>query len=224
MLTAQATLIIAGVAFVAVAITGSRQFAQIKIPELKLWSRLTLGIIGAGLFPCAFLIPTVTGQSSDPGFAASTSPASPTGAGTRDGNSSVPAVSRSSRLRNPTPTPGTPIVIIDTPRNNADVSYKGFATTGTVSSLGTGILWLFDDDGGSNYSIDEPVTATTSGEWYASEGNLGHLSKITIAIVLANQSCNRKLNQLNTVKQYNLSGLPSGCHIVAEVTVKVTRQ
>jgi hypothetical protein len=172
MITAQAALIIAGVAFVAVAITGSRQFVKVVIPELKLWSRGALGIIGAGLFACAFLVPTVTGQSSDQVPTASNPTVAPLGAGPT--NSPVAAVSKSAGSTNETPTPGTPTVIIDTPKNNAEVPERGFPVKGTVSSLGTGALWLFDADGGTNYTIDEPVTVTAlSGKWLASEGNVG---------------------------------------------------
>jgi hypothetical protein len=63
MFTAQVVLIIAAVAFVALAIAGSAQFVQIKFPELKPWSRWLLGIAGAGLFAAAFLIPSVANQS-----------------------------------------------------------------------------------------------------------------------------------------------------------------
>jgi hypothetical protein len=222
MLTAQAALIIAGVAFVAVGITGAQQFVQIKIPELKPGSRWALGIIGAGMFACAFLIPTVTGSSSDQGSASA-----PQG-GSTTSDSPIPIVSKSSESANPALIPRAPIVIIDSPKKNADVPEAGFNISGTVSSLGIATLWLFDYDGGSNYTIDEPVSVT-SGNWSASDGSQGGSSvdlplKLVIAIVAANQSCNATLNQLNAASRFNVSALPSGCKVVAENTVNVTKQ
>jgi hypothetical protein len=219
MLTAQAALIIAGVAFVAVAITGSQQFVQIKIPELGLKSRWALGITGAGFFACAFVIPTVTGQSSGQTPAAST----PQGGGSPS-NSQLPVLSQPSKSASPRPTSEEPTVIIDTPRNSTQVPESGFTTTGTVSSLGTGVLWLFDYDQGTAYTIDEPVSVTLSGKWQASDGPFGKSDpSVTIAIVVANRSCNNELNQLNGAGKYNVSALPAGCKVVAETTVEISR-
>jgi hypothetical protein len=216
MVTAQAVLIIAGVAFVAVAITGIRQVRIFEIPKLNGWSRGALGMMGGGLFACAFLIPTVTDQPSGQTPIASNPTVPPVGAGTPS-NSPVPVMSQ------PSPPPRTPAVTIDAPKSSAEVSENGFQARGTVSvsSLGTDALWLFDQNG-SSYYIDEQVTVPSSGKWYATEGSIkGDAgSALTIAIVLANQSCN---SRLSSAKNSYLGSLPPGCKRVAEITVNVTK-
>jgi hypothetical protein len=216
MVTAQASLIIAGAVFVAVAITNVHHVWTIEIPDLKTWNRLLLGTIGSGLFACAFLIPAVTGQS--PGSANSNANAAPARAGAASA-SPLPAASVSAK---PMPATSTPAVAIDTPKSNAEVPVGGFAVNGTVSvaSLGTNALWMLDYNGGTSYTIDESVTVRLSGTWYATEGSLkGDSGPLTIAIVLANQSCN---STLANAKESNLPRLPSGCKPVAETTVNIS--
>lgn len=217
MVTAQASLIIAGAVFVAVAITNIHHVWTVEIPDLKTWNRLLLGTIGSGLFACAFLIPAVTGQS--PQAANSNPNAAPARTGPAS-SSPLPAASVSAK---PTPAGSTPTVKIDSPKNNAEVPVAGFAVKGTVSasSLGTNALWLLDYNGGTSYSIDEPVTVPISGNWYATEGSLkGDSGRLTIAIVLASRSCN---SALSNAKNPNLPRLPSGCKPVAEATVNVSK-
>ena len=215
MVTAQASLIIAGVVFVAVAITNVHHVWTIEIPDLKFWNRLLLGTIGSGLFACAFLIPAVTDQS--PGSASPSPNAAPVRTGTAS-SSPLPAVSVSAK-----PAPATtPVVVIDSPKSKAEVPVGGFAVKGTVSasSLGANALWLLDYNGGTSYTIDESVTVPLSGNWYATEGSLnGDSGSLTIAIVLANQSCNSTLSH---AKNSNLPRLPSGCRPVAETTVNIS--
>jgi len=217
MVTAQASLIIAGAVFVAVAITNIHHVWTVEIPDLKTWNRLLLGTIGSGLFVCAFLIPAVTDQS--PGSASSNANAAPAGTGPAS-SSPLPAASVS---RKPAPASSTPIVKIDSPKSNVEVPVEGFAVKGTVSasSLGANALWMLDYNEGTSYTIDESVTVPLSGNWYATEGSLkGDSGRLTIAIVLASQSCN---STLSNAKNPNLQKLPSGCKPVAETTVNIAK-
>lgn len=122
-----------------------------------------------------------------------------------------------------------PSVKLDTPRNGTIVSEKkGFVATGTVSSLGTNTLWILDYDGGSDYTIDEPAKVV-DGKWSATDGpGLGSPSQslpfsLTMVVVVADSSCNATLNKLNNTQNFNISSLPSGCEVVTETTVNVSR-
>jgi hypothetical protein len=125
--------------------------------------------------------------------------------------------------------PSLPSVVLKTPRNGTQVSdSKGFAVTGTVSSLGTDTLWILDYDGGSTYTVDEPATVTLSGKWYAFSGPLSQSSGpkailVTIDVVVANRSCDAKLSQSDNPGLGVILSLPSGCEVVAETTVSVSR-
>ena len=221
MVTAQAIFVAAGVIFIGVAITGSRQVLQITFPELNRRARWGLGITGGGLCACALLIPTITGQFSNQGTTTSNSNTASPGS-VAPSHSAAPVVSQGPKSIGTTTSPSAPVVAINAPKSNSEVSDKGFATSGTTSSLGTDTLWLFDVIG-SGYTIDESATVNSdTGKWTASEGNVGPTSPLTIAIVRANQSCNSRLNYLTNHNQYNIQTLPFGCTIATEVTVKVS--
>jgi hypothetical protein len=214
MLTAQAVLIIAGVAFVAVAITGSRQFVQIKIPELEIWSRLALAIVGAGLFACAFFIPTIASQSSGQTPPASSQPVS------NGGGSPSPSISA------PEPVVSGPIVRLTAPSAGASVpEAKGFTARGTVSGLGDYTLWLTDYDGG--YTVDTEATVSGNGTWTAADSDLGSPGEVlpfnrTVRLIRADTSCAATLQATSNTNNDYLTSLPGGCAVVAQVTVRVT--
>ena len=216
MLTAQVVLIIAAVAFVALAIAGSGQFVQVKVPELKPWSRWALGIVGASLFACAFLTPSVTGQS--PGQA---SPTSPAPIATIGGSPSPSARSPSTE-----PAVSGPTVRLTVPSAGTAVPQaKGFTAEGTVSGLGNDTLWLTDYDGG--YTVDNEATVNLDGTWSASDSDLGSSSEalpfsLTVRVILADTQCAATLQATSNTNSDYLTGLPGGCTVVGEVTVRVT--
>lgn len=130
----------------------------------------------------------------------------------------------------PTPIVGSPSVILEAPKNGTQVSEsRGFTMTGSVSSLGADALWILDYNGGSNYIIDEPANIALSGKWSAFDGPFGRPPDrlpflVSVVLVVADPSCNVRLNQLSNAGRYDISNLPSGCKIVAEATVKVSKR
>jgi hypothetical protein len=214
MLTAQAVLIIAAVAFVGVAITGSRQFVQIKIPELKIWRRWALAIIGAGFFASAFFIPTIAGQSS------AQIPQASSGSVSTGGGSPSPSTSA------PEPVVSGPIVHLTAPSGGASVpEAKGFTAGGTVSGLGDYTLWLTDFDGG--YTVDTEATVNANGTWTAGDSDLGNPGEAppfsrTVRLIRADTNCAATLYATSQTTNDYLNNLPGGCTVVAQVTVRVT--
>jgi hypothetical protein len=216
MLTTQVVLIIAGVCFVAVAITGSGLFVKVKIPELKVWSRLTLATVGAGLFASAFLIPGVASHSSDQ---ASSSPAL------------TAPINGSSSPQSPSSLPKEPVVSGPTvrlsyPTKGASVPQaKGFVAKGIVSQLGNDSLWLTDYDGG--YTVDNEATVNGDGTWSASDSDLGNPGEalpfyLTVRVILADPQCAATLQATYNTNSDYLTNLPGGCTVVGGVTVHVT--
>lgn len=210
MFTAQVVLIIAAVGFVAVAIAGSGQFVQIKIPELKTWSRWALGIAGAGLFASAFLIPSVAGQSPNQPSAAS-SPSAPAGP------SSPASAARP---------PSGPIVQVKSPQKGQAVPQgKGFVATGTVRQLGNDTIWLTDYDGG--YTVDNQASVDQNGTWTASDSDLGNAGQplpfvLTARVILADAQCAAKLQAAENSNSDYLTSLPGGCTVAGHIAVQVT--
>lgn len=215
MLTAQVVLIIAAVGFVALAIAGSGQFVQIKIPELKTWSRWALAIVGAGLFASAFLIPSVTGQP--PGQASPTSP-SPTAV--IDGSPPPPSIDA------PSTEPSNPTVRLISPSKGTAVPRaKGFVTKGTVTGLGNDTIWLTDYDGG--YTVDNEATVNGDGAWIAPDSDLGDSGEalpfdLALRVILADSQCAARLQATYNTDSDYLTALPGGCTVVGGVTVRVT--
>jgi hypothetical protein len=217
MFTAQVVLIIAAVAFVALAIAGSAQFVQIKFPELKPWSRWLLGIAGAGLFAAAFLIPSVANQS--PGQAPSASPA-PTAP--ISGSPSSPNTSTS-----PTqPVASGPVVQLIAPTGGTAVPQsKGFVARGTARGLGNDTIWLTDYDGG--YTVDNEAAVNGNGAWSVSDSDLGNSDQslpfnLTARIILADSHCADRLQATYNTNNDYLITLPGGCAVVGSVKVRVT--
>jgi hypothetical protein len=188
---------------------------EISIPLSGLVLALGLGSLGLTVYLAANEI-AKTSTAAAPGVSSpSISPA--------------PAVARSPNSTRPRSSAGAPSVVIAIPRTGTLVSdSKGFATSGTFSSLGEYTLWIFDYDGGTNYTIDEAANVyVSSRKWSAFDGpGLGSGPfpfPLTMAVVAADSSCNARLNQLSDAAQYNILSLPSGCEVVAETTVNVSK-
>jgi len=142
-------------------------------------------------------------------------------------SSPAPAASTSPTPTAGTPTAGTPSVMLATPTTGTKVSAsKGFPVEGTNSSLGPDTIWILDYDGGSTYTVDE-VATTFNGQWNAFDGpGLGTDPlpfPLIMAVVLADPACNTTLNQHSGPNNFDISSLPPGCKVVAEVKVDVSR-
>jgi len=217
MLTAQIVLIIAGVCFVAVAITGSGLFVKVKIPELKPWSRWTLAVLGAGFLVGAFLSPSVASHSTGQGTSSSPALTAPT-----SGSSSPQSASSPPKA----PVIAEPTVRLIYPSKGTSVPQaNGFVAKGTVSQLGNDTIWLTDYDGG--YTVDNEATVNGDGTWSASDSDLGDPGEalpfsLTVRVILGDAQCAATLQATENTNSDYLTSLPGGCTVVGGVTVRVT--
>jgi hypothetical protein len=217
MFTAQVVLIIAAVAFVVLAIAGSGQFVQIKIPELKAWSRWLLGIAGAGLFAAAFLIPSVANQPPGQALSASSAPTAPI--------SGLPSSASASTSPTQPVASGATVQLIAPAVGTAVPQAKGFVARGTVRSLGNDTIWLTDFDGG--YTVDNEATVNGDGTWSVSDSDLGNSGQslpfgLTARVILADSHCAARLQATYNTNNDYLTTLPGGCAVVGSVKVQVT--
>jgi hypothetical protein len=146
------------------------------------------------------------------------------------GNDPSPSASPSQPSVSPTGSPvestKPPSATLKTPANGTKVSRrKGFVATGTASSLGSYTVWILDYDGG--YTVDQE--AKINGEqWSAADYPLGSRSDrlpfpLTMKAVLANADCATKLNKVSRSNSDYITYLPSGCKIIGQTTVNVSR-
>jgi len=203
-----------------------------EVIRLNVPAQALLVLVGAALLVCGGYFAVTKTQASQNSRLAAGTPATSTATSPSVSAPSIspaPAVARSPESTKPRPTASAPSVAIEIPKTGTAVSdSKGFAAAGTFSSLGTDTLWIFDYDGGTNYTIDEAANVYfSSRKWSAFDGpGLGSGSlpfSLTMAVVIADSSCNARLNQLSDAQHYNVSSLPSGCDVVAEVTVNVSK-
>lgn len=210
MLTAQVILIIFGAVFFIVAIAGSGDYVQFKVPALRAWARIIIGIAGCAMFALAFS-PFINTGNQPKAISSTSSP-----------KSASPAAS----VTNASPSINTPYAVLKSPKNNALVSRsQGFTAAGKAAALGTNTIWILDFDGG--YTVDQEANVN-SGSWSAVDKPLGDSSDhlpfyLTMRAVLANRHCEGILSAVNSTSDDYIQNLPAGCKIIGQVTVKVSQ-
>jgi hypothetical protein len=209
MLTAQVILIIFGAVFFMVAMAGSGDYVQFKVPSLRTWARIIIGIAGCAMLALAFTPLINTG--SQPGASSPASSSSPS-----------PATSATSAP----PSTDTPYATLKSPTNNALVSRsQGFTATGKAAALGPSTIWILDFDGG--YTVDQEAVVS-SGNWSATDKPLGDSSDhlpyfLTMRAVVANPQCAGILAAVSSTSDDYIQNLPAGCKVIGQVTVKVSQ-
>src|SRR6266851_3023477 len=205
-MSAQVVLIVIGAVLVVVAIVGSGEYVQFKVPSVPAWGRVLLGILGCGVFALAFTpLVSPTSKSSS-------------------ANRPEPPVSSIAPSASPLPSIDAASATLESPKSHTSVSRsQGFIATGRAASLGPDTVWILDFDGG--YTVDEEATVV-SGSWSAVDQQLGDSSDhlpfyLTMRAVLANTQCAGMLTQVESTSNDYTQNLPAGCKVIGQTTVKV---
>lgn len=119
---------------------------------------------------------------------------------------------------------GPPTASLGFPTSKAKVSKEhGFIATGQAKSLGVYTIWILDSHG--SYTVDSEAQLAGT-KWSAPDFPIGDSSQhppfnLTLAAVLANQTCANKLYTVLHSNNDYLSQLPSGCTVFTQVNVTV---
>ena len=229
MLVYAVPLLILGVSLIVAGITGKPvEVGNNKVPVAeKVWQRVVLGVLGAGLVSAGVLQLPQTSGTPNPRPSQSVDPTlTPT-----------PSLTVSTPPVSVTPSPPsssscTKELAITAPANGTKIAKGGDGLEVDVTACGlqpgqTG--WLFDyDTGDGTYNLDGGGPLITSNGVASFQnkpiGNQGDVNKDTrITLVLADTACSQALSALNLQSTgTGLTSFPAGCAIADQVDVYVT--
>jgi hypothetical protein len=212
-MNAQVALILGGLAFLGVAILGSGNYVKVVIPPMPAWARLLLGMTGVIVFGLAFIVPSLSSNSSGP--------ASP--------SATRPTVSASSTTAKPQPSAVVEAVNvhITSPVSGSTVSeHTRVPLKGTAENLDQASLWVFVWSAGTYYVNDATPIKVNSNQWRFNDSYIGTGGPgiYIVDAIVANTSC---VTAIRSAKQQPGGGvafrtLPDGCSIGYKIRLKVT--
>lgn len=226
------TLVIIGVCCIVAAAGGKGlEMANIRLPVLdRMWQQVTVGIVGVAVFVLGVIPPAQTTPTAMPTPSADATPTSPQ-------TSDIPSAIIDTAIIDSVPPPAPPCakkLVITTPVSGAKVSNGNDGTDVEITACGLQAGqsgWLFDHDtGDGTYNLDGnggPIV-TSNGRTVFHDvpiGNHGDVNKDTkITLVLADAQCTRALNQMDLQNaDTGPTSIPSGCQIMSQIDVYVTR-
>jgi hypothetical protein len=212
-MNAQVALILGGLAFLGVAILGSGNYVKVVIPPMPAWARLLLGMTGIIVFGLAFIVPSLSSNSSGPASPSATQPTVSTSSATPRPQHS--AVVEAANVYITSPASGSTVF------EHTQVTLKG-----TAENLNQASLWVFVLSAGTYYVNDATPIKVYSNQWRFNDPYIGTGGPglYIVNAIVANGSC---VTAIRSAKQQRSGGvafgtLPDGCSIGYKIRLKVT--